>query len=129
MQPVSLNPAQGGAAVAGRAAPLRGPRLGSDAENVPLSIAYSWDEDLRHASRRGFRRRGMIGRTPPTADIDLPALNGRRDRIVPPGYAARLIAALPITERALWATAFYAGLRLGEMRALRARDIEDLTLN
>jgi integrase len=35
-----------------------------------------------------------------------------------------LIAALPVGERALWATAFYAGLRRGELRALRWSDVD-----
>jgi len=60
----------------------------------------------------------------PTSDLDLPAVEGKRDRIVPPEHAARLIAALPADERALWAVAFYAGPRLGELRALRASDVD-----
>lgn len=35
-----------------------------------------------------------------------------------------LIAALPEDARALWATAFYAGLRRGELRALRWSDVD-----
>lgn len=97
------------------------------AEDLSPSTIRNVLMPLRAIYRRAVGRSEVT--VNPTADLDLPALNGRRDRIVPPGYAARLIAALPITERALWATAFYAGLRLGEMRALRARDIEDLTLN
>jgi integrase len=38
--------------------------------------------------------------------------------------AAELLDALPDGERALWATAFHAGLRIGELRALRFRDVE-----
>src|SRR5207248_2796814 len=36
----------------------------------------------------------------------------------------KLIEPLEGLERALWATAFYAGLRRGEMRALRCRDVD-----
>jgi integrase len=49
----------------------------------------------------------------------LPAVRGKRDRIVPPDVAADLIAALSWPEQALWGAAFYAGLRHGELRAVR----------
>ncbi len=65
----------------------------------------------------------------PTAGVDLPAGKaGRPTRIVNPEEAARLIAALPEEDQPLWATAFYAGLRRGELQALRAEDI-DLTVD
>ena len=35
-----------------------------------------------------------------------------------------LLAALPLQDRALWATALYAGLRLGELQALRWPDLD-----
>jgi conjugative relaxase-like TrwC/TraI family protein len=38
--------------------------------------------------------------------------------------AAELLAVLPDAERAIWATAFYAGLRRGELQALRCMDID-----
>jgi integrase len=60
----------------------------------------------------------------PTAGLMLPKSRGQRDRIVSPEYAQLLIEALPEEERALWATAFYSGLRIGEIRALRWSDID-----
>jgi integrase len=54
----------------------------------------------------------------PTRGLQLPAVRGRRERIAAPTEAARLLTALPASDRALWATAFYAGLRRGELRAL-----------
>jgi integrase len=54
----------------------------------------------------------------PTAGLQLPAVRGKRDRIAGPAEAAALLAALPADDRALWATAMYAGLRRGELRAL-----------
>ncbi|MGH2986411.1 MAG: tyrosine-type recombinase/integrase [Solirubrobacterales bacterium] len=54
----------------------------------------------------------------PTLGLRLPAVRGRRERIASPDEATRLLQALPCKDRALWATALYAGLRLGELRAL-----------
>ncbi len=39
-------------------------------------------------------------------------------------WAARLLAALPEKDRALWATAMYAGLRRGELMALHWEDVD-----
>jgi len=55
----------------------------------------------------------------PTDGLRLPAVRGRRDRIESPERAHELLAALPDTERPFWAVAFFAGLRRGELRALR----------
>ncbi len=49
----------------------------------------------------------------PTEGLRLPAIRGRRERIEAPEQARVLIEALPAGERALWATAVYAGLRRG----------------
>jgi integrase len=54
----------------------------------------------------------------PTAGVQLPAVRGKRERIAAPAEAAQLIAALPQRDRAVWATAMYAGLRSGELQAL-----------
>jgi integrase len=60
----------------------------------------------------------------PCSGVELPAVRGRRDRVADPAEAAKLIAALPESDRALWATATYAGLRRGELRALREKSID-----
>jgi integrase len=60
----------------------------------------------------------------PTLKLALPAVRGRRDTITPPQQAEALIAAVPANDQALWATAFYAGLRRGELQALRWHDID-----
>jgi len=73
-----------------------------------------------------FRRsvaRGVVT-VNPTTGVELPAVRGRRDRIASPTEAAALIQALPEADRALWACAFYAGLRLGELKALRDEDVD-----
>jgi integrase len=60
----------------------------------------------------------------PCRDLDLPAPGQRRERAVTPSDAAALLDALYEEARALWATAFYGGLRLGELRALRCSDVD-----
>lgn len=55
----------------------------------------------------------------PTVGLRLPAAHGKRDRIANREEARTLLAALPDDDRALWSTAFYAGLRRGELQALR----------
>jgi integrase len=60
----------------------------------------------------------------PTTGLELPAVRGRRDRIASPAEAAALLTALPEEDHALWATAMYAGLRRGELMALRWEDID-----
>lgn len=53
----------------------------------------------------------------PTTGLELPAVRGTRDRVASPDEAKRLLDALD-RDRALWATAMFAGLRRGELRAL-----------
>jgi len=60
----------------------------------------------------------------PCQNLDLPRGTGRRERVASPPEAARLIAALDERDRALWATALYAGLRMGELRGLRWSDVD-----
>jgi integrase len=60
----------------------------------------------------------------PTTGLALPAGRGGRERVASPEEAAQLIAAVPREHRALWACALYAGLRRGELQALRWSDID-----
>jgi integrase len=61
----------------------------------------------------------------PSERIDLPNGRSKRpERIASPAEAAALLAALDAGDGSVWATAFYAGLRRGELQALRASDID-----
>jgi integrase len=60
----------------------------------------------------------------PFDGIRLAAVRSRRDRIVGVTEAEALLAAVPDQDRALWATAMYAGLRLGELQALRVESVD-----
>jgi integrase len=60
----------------------------------------------------------------PTDGLRLPAVRGSRDRVASPGEAELLLAALPAGDRALWATALYAGLRRGELMGLRWQEVD-----
>lgn len=60
----------------------------------------------------------------PTTGLEMPAVRGGRDRIASPEECAKLLDALPPADRPLWACAMYAGLRRGELMALRIEDID-----
>jgi len=60
----------------------------------------------------------------PCTHLRLPAVRGRRERIASPEEAEQLLAALPERDRAIWATALYAGLRRGELMALRWEQVD-----
>jgi integrase len=78
------------------------------------------------ALRSVFRREVEADRLKmsPTQGLRLPAVRGRRERFATPDEAAVLVAALPPADRPIWATAFYAGLRRGELMALRVEAID-----
>jgi integrase len=77
---------------------------------------------LRAIFRRAVAR-GELAVNPCTG-LELPAVRGRRERYASPEEAEALIAALPVADRPVWATAMYAGLRRGELRALRVEDVD-----
>jgi integrase len=61
----------------------------------------------------------------PSERIDLSNGGSKRPkRIASPAEAAALLAVLDVADRPVWATAFYAGLRRGELQALRVCDVD-----
>jgi integrase len=60
----------------------------------------------------------------PCTGLRLPVDRGRRDRVIAPGEATVMLATLADRDRALWATAMYAGLRRGELMALRWTEVD-----
>lgn len=63
-------------------------------------------------------------RVNPTTTLRYPAKPKTAKQIAAPDRAKLLLDELPDDQRAMWATAFYAGLRMGELRALRWRDVD-----
>ena len=92
------------------------------AEGLNASTIRNTLMPLRAIFRRALAR-GEVA-VNPTSGIELPAVRGRRDRIAAPDEAEKLIAAVPEGDRPLWATAMYAGLRRGELMALRWEDVD-----
>jgi integrase len=76
---------------------------------------------LRAILKRAIRRGELL--VDPCSGLELPAITGRRERFATPSEAEALIAAAPKQDKAVWATAFYAGLRRGELMALRWEDV------
>jgi integrase len=87
----------------------------------PSSVANMLDP-LRAIYRIAMRDE-IVG-VNPTSGLELRAQKGRRERIAPPEEAAGLLAALPVEQRGVWGAALYAGLRRGELRALRVSDVD-----
>jgi integrase len=83
---------------------------------APATIRNSL-KPLQAVYRRARTREGLA--LNPTHDLELPTPNPAEVRIIAPAMAARLLSVLPIEDRAIWSTAIYAGLRYGELRALR----------
>jgi integrase len=81
----------------------------------PHTIRNTLDP-LRSIYRRALQREDVT--TNATEGLEVPRGGGKRDRIASPQEAAQLLEALSDSERPLWATAIYAGLRRGELRGL-----------
>jgi integrase len=60
----------------------------------------------------------------PAAGLRWPKQARKEVRVVPPAVVEDFLQVVNPEDRALWATAFYAGLRRGELRALRVEDVD-----
>jgi integrase len=87
------------------------------AEGQSASTIRNSIKPLQAIYRRARSREGLP--VNPTHDLELPASAPKEVEIIAPEVASRMLAAAPEQDRALWATALYAGLRYGELRALR----------
>jgi site-specific recombinase XerC len=90
---------------------------GKDASTVRNTLM-----PLRAIFRRAVSRSELA--VNPTAGLELPAVTGRRDRIASVAEGVALVQAVPEEDRVIWATAMFAGLRLGELQALRDEDVD-----
>jgi integrase len=81
---------------------------------------------LRAIFRRAHRRGDVA--VNPTLNLVLPVVREQRERVAAPTEVGPLLDALGPDDRAVYATALYAGLRLGELQALQWDDV-DLTAN
>lgn len=90
---------------------------------APSTVRNNLDP-LRAMYRRAIRLQLVPGN--PTLDLDIPSDDSDEEepmRFATREEAERLLGALE-HDRALWATAFYAGLRRGELRALRVKHLD-----
>lgn len=92
------------------------------AEGLAASTVHNKLDVLRVVFRRAVR--DEIVAVDPTDNLELPAVRGRRERVESPERAGALLESLPESERAAWSVAFYCGLRVGELRALRWADVD-----
>jgi len=81
---------------------------------LPLRVIYG----------RALKRSDSGVTVNPTTGLELPKAGGPRERVADPDECSRLLGALASSDRPLWATAMYAGLRRGELQALRIENID-----
>jgi len=90
---------------------------GWSAAGVPPATIRNSLDPIRTLYRRAIQRDQVA--VNPTTNLAVPRVDNMRERFATREEATELLAALPDSDRALWATAFYGGLRRGELRALR----------
>jgi len=91
-------------------------------DGKPASTIRNRIKPLQAIYRRARARGGLT--TNPTRDLELPVPRPDEVEIVAAADAAELLEPLPIEDKSIWATALYAGLRYGELRALRWRTVD-----
>jgi integrase len=74
-----------------------------------------------------FRRLVILDRVSenPTRGVVIPSTRSKRLHAGDPEEASRIVAAVAAQDRCVWAFAFWAGLRLGELRGLRWEDVDE----
>jgi integrase len=92
-------------------------RAGSSPSTIDTTIT-----PLKAIYRRA-RNRGIVTHNP-TQGLDKPAVRSKPRRFASASEVEALLALLDGPQRALWATAFYAGMRRGELIALRWEDLD-----
>src|SRR5215207_663093 len=92
------------------------------AEGLGASAISTTLNPLRAIYRHAITRNEIVAN--PTRNLDTPAIRSEAKRIADADEARKLLEALSEPDRATWATALYAGLRRGELRALRWQDID-----
>lgn len=96
-------------------------RLVLDGQMMPATI------DTAVTPGKAFYRRAIVrgdATVNPFAGIMKPAVRCEVRNVVSPVLAAAMIDALDSVDRQLWAVAFYAGLRRGELIGLRREDVD-----
>jgi integrase len=91
-------------------------------ESIDASTIRNWLMPLRIVYRRAVQD-GLVALSP-CDQLRLPRVDSRRERIAGMEEARALLSALPLRDRALYAMAFFAGLRMGELRALCWKDVD-----
>ena len=81
---------------------------------IPVQALYRWAD-----------RREMVS-IDPTVNLELPETGGRREWSCTPAQGKALLDALPDEVCPVFTTALYAGLRRGELRALRVSNLRVL---
>src|SRR5262245_39407011 len=92
------------------------------AEGLSASTIDSALNPVRAIYRHAITRNETTAN--PMRGLDTPAIRSKPKRTADPEEARRLLEALREADRAIWATALYAGLRRGEIRALRWEDVD-----
>jgi integrase len=96
-------------------------RLVTDGKLAPATI------DTALTPLRAFYRRALVrgeAGVNPTLGIMKPAVRCKVRRVVSPAQACAMLDALDGHDARVWAIAFYAGLRRGELIGLRREDID-----
>jgi integrase len=84
-------------------------------------------QQSRHSGRSIYRRARQLGdvQTNPVSGISVPSVNRRQERFATVEQVEAMLGRLTgVKDRALWATAIFAGLRRGELMALRREDVD-----